>query len=149
MSRVDFYVLTNNVADGKMRFTCRLGHKIYTLGKSVYIHVASENQAQLLDELMWTFDESSFLPHLRHSGYAESHGDEPQAPITIGHEPPPNTLSADVLISLLESVPVYADRFDRVAELVDNNPQDKQSARKRFRTYRERGFELQTHQVSV
>jgi DNA polymerase-3 subunit chi len=146
MSRVDFYVLTNNVTEGKLRFTCRLVHKIYNLGKSAYIHAASEDQAQRLDDLMWTFDQSSFLPHGRH---ADSYGDEPQAPIMIGHEPPSEVQSADVLISLLESAPVYADRFDRVAELVDNDPQEKQSARERFRQYRERGFELETHQVFV
>lgn len=146
MSRVDFYVLTNNVAEGKLRFTCRLVHKIYTLGKSAYIHAASEDQAQRLDDLMWTFDQSSFVPHRRH---ADRDKDEPQAPIMIGHEAPSEIRSADVLISLLESVPAYADRFDRVAELVDNDPQEKQSARERFRQYRERGFELETHQVSV
>ncbi len=146
MPRVDFYVLTNKVTEGKLRFTCRLVHKIYTLGKSAYIQAASEDQAQRLDDLMWTFDQSSFLPHQR---YASACSDEPQAPIMIGHEPPPEVQSADVLISLLASAPVYADRFDRVAELVDNDPQDKQSGRERFRHYRDRGFELETHQVSV
>ena len=146
MPRVDFYVLTNNLTESKLRFTCRLVHKIYTLGKSAYIHAASEHQAQRLDELMWTFDQSSFLPHQRHG---VSFSDEPRAPILIGHEPPAEVQSADVLISLLESAPDYADRFERVAELVGNDPQEKQSARRRFRQYRERGFELETHQVSA
>lgn len=146
MPRVDFYVLANSTPEGKLRYTCRLARKIYTLGKSAYIQAASEDQAQRLDDLMWTFDQSSFLPHRRHG---VSYSDEPQAPITIGYEPPPEGRSADVFISLLESVPAYADRFDRVAELVDNDPREKQSARERFRQYRERGFELETHQVSV
>lgn len=146
MPRVDFYVLTNNITEGKLRFTCRLVHKIYTLGKSAYIHAASEDQARRLDDLMWTFDQSSFVPHRRHP---DSYSDEPQAPITISHEPPTEVQSADVLISLLESAPIYADRFDRVAELVDNEPLEKQSARKRFRHYRDRGFELETHKVSI
>lgn len=146
MSRVDFYVLTNSVTEGKLRYTCRLAHRIYTLGKSAYIQAPSEDQAQRLDDLMWTFDQSTFLPHQRQGVL---HDDGPQAPITVGHEPPPEDRLADVFISLLEDVPVYADRFNRVAELVDNDPVDKQSARDRFRKYRERGFELETHHVSV
>jgi DNA polymerase-3 subunit chi len=146
MPRVDFYVLTNNVSEGRLQYTCRLVHKIYTLGKSAYIHAANEDQARRLDDMMWTFDQSSFLPHQRHGG---SYNDESPAPIMISHEPPAELQSADVLISLLESAPVYANRFGRVAELVDNDPQGKASARERFRQYRERGFELETHRVSV
>ncbi len=146
MPRVDFYVINNHVADGKLRFACRLVQKIYTLGKSTYIHAASEEQARQLDDLMWTFDQSSFLPHQRQ---AAADGIEAQAPVVIGHEPPPQIGAGDVLISLLEHVPDYADRFERVAELVDNEPRDKQSARERFRYYRERGFELETHQVTI
>ena len=146
MPRVDFYVLSGNAPDVKLRIACRLAQKIYTLGKSAYLYAESADQAQRLDNLMWTFDQSSFIPHCIR-GLSES--EELQAPITIGHESPSESASDEVLISLLDRVPENVDRFDRIVELVTNEPSDRVTARKRYSYYRDNGFELETHELSV
>ncbi len=144
--KVDFYLLGNHVPEGKLKFTCRLVQKIYTLGKPVFILVESEEAAQRLDDLLWTFDQSSFLPHVRQRREGAI---VDTAPITVGHAPPGDLEQADVLVSLLRHVPDCAAGFKRVAELVDNEPADKRSARERFRYYRDMGFDIETHEVSV
>ncbi len=146
MPRVDFYVLSASIPDGKLRFACRLAQKIYQLGGSAYIQTADEDQARQLDEMLWTFDQSSFVPHRRETGGQPG---QTEAPIRIGQQAPPDPTPVQVLISLLDQIPECADRFERVAELVDNDLDDKKLARLRYSDYRKRGYQLQSHDVDV
>jgi DNA polymerase III subunit chi len=54
-----------------------------------------------------------------------------------------------VLINLGAEVPQFFGRFERVAELVDQRPELLAQSRERFRFYRERGYELNTHQLKA
>jgi DNA polymerase-3 subunit chi len=141
MTRVDFYILQGDDAHTRPLFTCRLAEKAYALGHRVYIHTESATQTTHLDELLWTFKQDSFLPHA-------VQGAEPDAPspILLGHaaEPDANT---DVLINLAPEVPLFFSRFERVAELIDQQEQRKRQGRERYSFYRDRGYELQTHQL--
>ncbi len=144
--RVDFYLLSSHVPDGKLKFTCRLTKKIHGLGKRVSILVDSENTARKLDDLLWTFDQSSFVPHARQDAAGAAKG---TAPVCITHESPSPSDPDEVLLSLLQGVADCAQRYKRVAELVDNDPAEKRAARERFRYYRDSGFKIETHEVSV
>jgi DNA polymerase-3 subunit chi len=53
----------------------------------------------------------------------------------------------EVLINLAGAVPEFFSRYHRVAELVDSNGQRREQGRERFRFYRDRGYELITHQM--
>jgi len=139
MTRVDFYILADSSGDSREIYACRIAEKAYMLGRHVFLHGESEEQALRLNELLWTFRPGSFIPHgLQH--------EDPTAAVTIGHgfEPVENT---DVLINLAQSAPVFFSRFERVAEIVDQSPLHKDSARERFRFYRDRGYELQHHHI--
>ncbi len=63
MARVDFYVLQR--ADERSRHTlaCKLAEKAYRLDNSVYIHAKTHQDAEHLNELLWTFRDGSFVPH--------------------------------------------------------------------------------------
>jgi DNA polymerase-3 subunit chi len=141
MARVDFYILPGEAASARDLLSCRLAEKACKMGHKVYLHTDSEGHARQLDELLWTFRPGSFLPHalLR---------DVPPVPpmILIGSgdaEPP----VSDVLINLAAAVPPFFDRFERVAEIVDQAPEVKQAGRERFRYYRERGCEPESHKM--
>ena len=139
MTRIDFYILQDSSGASREAYACRIAEKAYQKGHRVYMHSDSEEQARHLDELLWTFNAGSFVPHALQS-VAGQHA------VTIGHdfEPVENT---DVLINLAHTAPVFFSRFERVAEVVDQAPQHKESARERFRFYRDRGYELQHHQI--
>ena len=141
--RVDFYLLNRYSPDGRLRGACRLCQKIYTLGHTALVQVSDLEQAQALDDLMWTFDQSSFVPH----GVDKENCDQ-NIPILIGYQTP-QTNDRNVLISLLNAVPDYYNQYERIAEFVDNTADDKSSARDRFRFYRERGCDLQTHDLQI
>jgi DNA polymerase-3 subunit chi len=139
MTRIDFYILSDGQAQAREVYACRIADKAYQLGHNIYIHSESPQQAERLDDLLWSLKAGSFIPHALYR-------DDPQLPVTIGHdaEPLENT---DLLINLSAEAPSFFSRFERVAEIVNEDPQYKAQARERFRFYRDRGYELQHHQI--
>ena len=66
--RVDFYVLSENAPDARLRWACRLAEQAAEQGSRVYLQTAGQAEAQRLDELLWTYNDRSFLPHEIFSG---------------------------------------------------------------------------------
>jgi len=140
MTKVDFYILGNSTRE---HIACKLSEKAYGLGNRVYIHTASAQQAQHIDDLLWTFHDGSFVPHEQYQA-----SDAGAAPIQIGCDENPD-IECDVLINLSNEVPLFFSRYLRVAELVGNNNDAKKQGRDRFRFYRDRGYPLTTHELAV
>jgi DNA polymerase-3 subunit chi len=143
MARVDFYVLDRVDERSRQLLACKLAEKAYRLKNTVYIHAKSAADASHLDELLWTFRDGSFLPHLPVDDAAAA-DPEGETPVLVGHggEPGPQH---ELLINLADDVPLFFSRFDRVAEIVTGDAAD--AARDRFRFYRDRGYELNTHKL--
>lgn len=140
MTRVDFYLLAGADAQARAHFACRLADKAYRLGHRVFIHTESAEQTRQLDDLLWTFQQNSFVPH------APCAGDTPEMPVLLGHDAEPPA-AAQVLINLGPEVPLFFSRFERVAELVDDEPRIREQARARYSFYKERGYPLNTHEM--
>ncbi|MGD8616362.1 MAG: DNA polymerase III subunit chi [Gammaproteobacteria bacterium] len=143
MTQVDFYVLSGDSPENRLRFACRLTDKAYRLGHRVFIHTESAKQTRALDDLLWTFQQSSFIPH----------GSDPGAgpvtpPVLLGHDVEPDA-GNQVLINLAAEVPLFFSRFERVAELVDDNAEIRRAGRTRYSFYRERGYPLRTHEIKA
>ena len=143
MTRIDFYVLPDAVSAGRERFACRLADIAYRRGQRVYIYAQSQDQAMTLDALLWTFQAGSFIPH---SVHPSDISEDP--PVLIGHDGVPDK-GHEILINLAESVPNFFSRFERVAELVNQDAGVKVSGRERFRFYRDRGYALETHTLGA
>jgi DNA polymerase-3 subunit chi len=142
MTRVDFYLLNQAGPQARQLFACRLAEKAYRLENTVHIQTASADDAARLDDLLWTFRDGSFVPHNR-IGTADDHED---SPVTVGagdREVP----GRDLLINLCDDVPAFAGTFSRIAELVSADPDCKHLGRKRFASYRDSGYTLETHDV--
>ncbi|GAB4361861.1 MAG: DNA polymerase III subunit chi [Gammaproteobacteria bacterium] len=141
MTRIDFYVLPENGSGGPEQLTCRLAEKAYSRGHRIFIHARDRDQAQQLDDLLWTYRQESFLPHALC-------GDElaDESPIQIGHDTEPSG-HCDVLINLSGEVPGFFSRFERVAELVGSDPGARERSREAFRFYKDRGYPLHTHHL--
>lgn len=143
MTRVDFYILSDGSGDGLHRFACRLVEKAWKRGMQCHINAASPEQADRLDDLLWTFRDVSFIPHGRTGG--DSAGSERLAAVIGSGEDPQG--KPDVLINLSAEVPSFFSRFERVAELVDNDSERRTAGRQRFRYYRDRGYPLESHNI--
>jgi len=142
VTRVDFYVLKDTGTGAGQAFACRLAEKAFSGGHHIYIHAGSSAQLAALDDLLWTFRVGSFLPHAIYKGRDA----EPQ-PILLGHAVEPEGCS-DVLFNLASEVPSFLGRFSRVAELVAGDDRQRTAARNRYRFYKDRGYDVHTHEIN-
>lgn len=147
MTKIDFYILPQEAIQQRHLFACRLAEKAYKLGHRIYIHSDDDAQAHTMDQLLWSFRDSSFIPHalLSPGEGEENHG----AQVQIGYaETITPTLATDgLLINLSHSVPEFFSRFERVSEIVVQHPHVQQATRANYRFYRDRGYQLDSHDL--
>jgi len=141
MTQLDFYILKAPYPGDRYQFACRLTEKVYGLGRRVYLHAGSDGEARHLDRLLWTFRDGSFVPH----GLL-GNADPRLTPVLLGSGRDP-TGEDDVLINIAPEVPAFFSRFQRVAEIVDGDPERLRADRARFRFYRERNHPVHTHEL--
>ena len=142
MTRIDFYIVDSDTAESRALTACRLAEKAYSLDNQIYIHTANESQTKQLDDLLWTYRAGSFVPHQCLPSNAEA-----GCPVLIGHVEAPESIN-QVLINLDAAVPMFFSRFERVVEIVSQDESQRQQARDRFKFYRDRGYDLHTHNLS-
>lgn len=143
MSRVDFYVLSEDGPDVRLRFACRLAEKAVDQGHRVYVQTESHAEAQRLDELLWTFSDRSFLAHEVANGTPPSHE---RVMVMLGEADAPVT-HRQLLINLTDRLPGDLSVYERIAEIVDIDPERKRLSRERYKQYRERGCALESHNL--
>src|SRR5271154_1047720 len=61
--RIDFYVLASTAPEQRCRLACRLTALAYLENARVIIWAGSDAEARACDELLWTFDDRTFVPH--------------------------------------------------------------------------------------
>jgi len=146
MPQVDFYVLADADADdgAARRVACRVVEKAWSQGLTVHVQAQDEQQAARMDETLWTFRQDSFVPHERWDG-----GDPPGARVTLGTAGGIAPNEPDVLVNLGAAVPGWFAACGRIAEVVGGDPKARAAGRERYRTYRDAGLELRTHQVQA
>jgi DNA polymerase-3 subunit chi len=142
MARVDFYLLQQEGVQSRQSFACRLAEKAYRLDNTVHIHAANRDDADRLNDLLWTFRDGSFVPH----DVIDNSDLSKLSPVSIGCNED-SVESRDLLINLCDDIPPFAEAFPRVAELVSSDEASKQTSRKRFAAYRDKGHTLETHNV--
>ena len=141
MTRIDFYVLATAQPGGLGLLACKLAEKVWRMEHRIYLYAADQAAVRMLDDLMWTFRDGSFVPHEIYDSSSED-----PAPILIGCDPDPK-LDPDVLINLSDQVPSCFSRFPRLAELVDADPQRREASRQRWSFYRDRGYPLHKYDM--
>lgn len=140
LTQVDFYILNEQQSPHSiLQFCCRLTEKAWKLGNTIHVRTSDENETRHLDDLMWTYNDVSFLPHSRQGEAANSR-------ITLGHGQP-DTSSCDLLINLAADTPDNPGRFPRIAEILNDDESVKQSGRLRYTQYQKSGCMVQHHQI--
>jgi DNA polymerase-3 subunit chi len=140
MARADFYILNGNTAPS--RFSCTVAGKAYSQGNSVYIMATDREEAARLDDLLWTFQDISFLPH------ACVDDAPPDTPILIGW-PGAEAPQTDVMINLTESVADNSNDYNRIVEIIADETSRRERGRERYKVYRERGYEMFNHNITA
>lgn len=152
MTRIDFYIIEDGSAEATETFICRLTEKAWAQNNAVYIHTMDEPHSVKYDELLWTFNETSFVPHqLAATELTEVELTKPtEKTIVIGHQSSADVSNHhDVLINLNHEAPSFFSQFERVAEIIANDETSKIKGRERYQFYRDRGYALETHKMSL
>ena len=138
MTQIDFYT---HVQD-KQLLACKLSAKALEQGLRVLVLAPDESEAARMDQMLWRIPATGFLPHCR--------ARDPLAdvtPVIVDHDP--GELTHDqVLLNLGSERPVFFSRFQRLIEIVTGDEADRLAARERFRFYRDRGYEIRSHDMS-
>jgi DNA polymerase III subunit chi len=141
--RVDFYVLKSAAAQQRRAFACRLTEKAYLKDLKIVIVNDTLADAQALDDLLWTFNERSFIPH---KVCLDEKSVDPATPVHLMLESDAMP-AADLLVNLAHRLPAHLQRYTRIAEIIDADEERRRLGRERFKAYRDLKFTLETHQI--
>ena len=141
MTLVGFYVVQTGDQGQRLHVAARLADKAFQAGHKIFINAHDEGQARELDQLLWSFRPSSFLPH-------GLEGEEHSENIAIGWGQEPKAHN-DLLINLNLEIPGFFSRFSRVAEVVTQDPTSLAALRKSWAFYKQRGYQLEKHDLKV
>jgi len=138
MTQIDFYTHV----DDKLRTACTLTGKAFARGLKVTVFCPDPELAQRFDRLLWTAPAIGFVPHC-------APGDPlaQDTPVIIDCRGDP-LLHNEVLVNLRPEWPPLFRRLQRLIEIVSLDDVDRAAARERFRIYRDRGYEIRTHDLS-
>lgn len=141
MPRADFYLIkAARFRDDPLRLVCELARKAHDSDQPTLILARDEAQAEAIDDALWTFDEDAYIPH-QIAGRDE---DDEQTPVLIA--PPQIDVPARALIINLRDMAVTL-ACERVLEVVPTDESAREPQRQRWRDYKTRGFELNTHDM--
>lgn len=139
MTRVGFYVIDSAEPGKRLEIAMRLTEKAFQQGHRIFINAQDKLQADTLDAQLWSFRAGSFLPHALQGQLTDE-------PIAIGWGQDP-TSHTDLLINLQLEIPSFFSRFNRVAEVVSQDPQSLEALRASWKMYRDRGYQLEKHDL--
>jgi len=139
--KVDFYTLAEPDRRARLVTACRLAEKAYEQGLRVVVRTTSAAETAEFDELLWTFADRSFVPHV-------TWPTDPEAvvatPVLVGSSSLPAS-HRDVLINLAADAPADFSAYARVCEVVGGDEDAKKAGRQRWRTYRDAGCTPEAH----
>lgn len=131
MTEVRFYHLQR--ANLERVLPVMLG-RVLERGQRAVVQLGSKERLEAVNDWLWTFDKSSFLPH---GSAAEGHPGEQPVWLTLEEERPNG---ADVLFLADGATSAKTAEFELVAELFDGNDQEAvTAARQRWKGYKEAG----------
>jgi len=166
--RVDFYVLEGTGTPARLKVACRLAEKAYLASQRALIWHTDRAELEMLDELLWTFADGSFVPHdwLTSNGFPGVSSGIDNSPGRVSEVSPdsrqrlletsaeaPVLLSAgsapavpfDFVVNLAAELPPFLHLTRRIGEIVDGDEERRRAGRARFKAYRELGVEPVTH----
>lgn len=141
--RVDFYILEEPSPSGRLKVACKLAEKAYLAAQTVLVWHTDPAELRAFDEMLWTFNDGSFVPHevLPASGAIP-----PETPVLLSLGVAPSA-NVDIVINLGPELPACLAQTRRVAEVIDGDDTRRRAGRARFKAYRELGVQPASHNI--
>jgi DNA polymerase III subunit chi len=138
VTRIDFYTQVQDKHD----LVRRLCAKALAARARLLLWPPDPESCQRLSRFLWSVPSTGFLPHVSAADRLA-----PVTPIILDCAPA-SFPHDDVLVNLRAEIPPFFSRFRRLIEIVSTAEDDAREARERFRYYRDRGYELETHDMA-
>lgn len=138
MTRIDFHT---NIAD-KLTYACRLARKAYSARANVVLLADSPEQAQALDQALWTLSDTDFIPHVMAGDPLAA-----QTPVIVTASDDAALPHHDMLVNLTRRTPANFAQFARMFEIISTDEDDAAAGRKRYAAYKQQSYPL-THFVA-
>ena len=140
MTEVGFYHLRHSPLE---RALPKLLEKVLEHGHRAIVLAASKERVEILNTILWTYEENSWLPH----GSSRDGPPEVQPIFLTSEEENPN--DADVLVTIDGRKPTKAQGFVRIIDIFDGQSNDYVlAARLRWQAYKDLGFNMTYYQQS-
>jgi len=139
MTHIDFYILQDTAVAAREQFACRLVEKAMKLDHHIFVAVDDRDHAEALSDCLWRFKPESFVAHDIQA--VERH----YSRVLLGWQASDHYY--DVMINLQSQVPDRFSQFQRLAEVVVQEPTILSATRAHFQFYRHRGYPLKCHQI--
>lgn len=138
--RIDFYILKDASLSAE-RLAIRLIEKAYQHNHRILVYCETKDHAVHLDNLLWTYQDDSFIPHhLQKEVLAH------ETPIQIAYDGNHDNFN-DILLNLTPTIPDFHTQFQRIIEIVGDNEIAKEISRQHYRAYRSLQYELNTYSI--
>lgn len=140
MPRADFYLIQKErFREEPLLLVCELARKAFDANLPTLVLARDAEQAEQLDELLWSFDDDAYIPH-------QIAGDDEDelAPVLIAG-PDTDTPMRALVINLRDAA--VPGNVERVLEVVPADDSARGPLRERWKQYQARGFDLKKHDM--
>ena len=141
--RVDFYILEGSSPSGRLKLACKLAEKAYLASQTVLVWHSDAAELRAFNEMLWTFNDGSFVPHEPLAGNGAL---SPDAPVLLSSGVAPSA-NVDIIINLAPEIPSCLPLTARIAEIIDGDDTRRRAGRARFKAYRELGVQPASHNI--
>ena len=139
MTSIDFYFNAND----RLEVACRLAGQAAAQKKRMVIYAPGADLAHRIDQMLWTWQAISFVPHCLASDTLA-----PETPIVIAADAD-GAPDCEVLMNLSAQCPEFFARYPRLLEIVSRDEEDRKAGRARYAWYRERGYVIRNHDLAA
>lgn len=143
MAEVSFYVLPTDRDSARLGLLLKLIEKAYAAKEPTYIYHEDFNTLRQIDRTIWGISATSFIPHQLIREEEDITSEDFIYLGAQGWSLPQYSL----LINLGVQIPENIDSFRRIFEIITTNPANIEQSRDRYRFYRGRGDQIQTHKL--
>ncbi len=143
MTLIQFHILPDGLSAARDLYACQQAEQAYRAGRKVLIHTHDMEHSVQLDALLWSFRDSSFIPHSLLGGSSDPESAVTDVnPIHIGCGDDAGD-QHDLLINLSPQIPGFFSRFVELQEIIIDHEDDRERGRERYRYYKSHGYPLE------
>ena len=137
---VNFYILSQNDILNALNTICRIIEKAFEQKNTIFVYSPNEYITNDLDQMLWTFKESSFIAHTTLEEQIQ------YSPVYINHV----IKSIDpfsIIINLTPKTITPTNTINKIIEFVYNDKAQKQLSREKYLFYKNNNLNLTTYKI--